>query len=146
MQALAQYSAFLLIPQLSALLVRQLGFPRAALSSLYLAGGLCALLLVQISARVLDRHGLRLPLALSALLYCIGCGLLLLPAHSPQWLVALLFVCFMAGNAARNITLASWCSHAPPESLRGRYLALQGVVQDAAIACAAMLGAAALGL
>ena len=43
MKALSRFSAFLMIPQFSAYLLLNLGFPRERLGMLYFAGGVTAL-------------------------------------------------------------------------------------------------------
>lgn len=137
-QFLAQFSAFLLIPHFSAFFMLNLGVPRAQLGLLYALGGGAALLVVQLLGRLADRTG---P-ALTLLLASIGMAGGMLPMLG--WSAAPLagfFVLFMAGNAGRNISLATAISVVPGAHERAGFMSLQSVVQDGAMASAALIGA-----
>ncbi|UUZ46870.1 hypothetical protein LP420_24360 [Massilia sp. B-10] len=73
-QGLSQFSAFLLVPHFAAYYLLNLDFPRDQLALLYLAGGVCALLAVQLLGRVVDRAGTSTALACASV--AMGFGLL----------------------------------------------------------------------
>lgn len=139
-QALSQFSAFLLIPHIAAFFLLNLGFPRDRLGLLYVAGGGAALLAAQLLGRLADRSGPRLPVAIASV--CMGLGLV--PFFGGGAAAAAAFVLFMAGNAGRNVSLGAALSHVPAASERAAFMALQGMVQDLAIAAAALTSGAML--
>lgn len=141
-QAASQFSAFLVIPHCSAYYLLNLGFPRARLGLLYGAGGLVALLAVQLLGRLADRAGPLSAVALASISLCAG----LAPFFGPSgWPLMLFFVLFMAGNAGRNVSLAAALSQVPAIHERAGFMALQSMVQDLAIACAALVASLVLG-
>ncbi|SHH53188.1 MFS transporter [Massilia sp. CF038] len=134
-QALSQFSAFLLIPHFSAYFLLNLGFPRERLGLLYLTGGVTALLAVQVLGRLVDRRGPKMALALASA--AMGLGLLPFFADLGAFAIAT-FVLFMAGNAGRNISVGAALSHVPSAHERAGFMALQSMVQDLSIAAAAI--------
>lgn len=140
-QAMGQFSAFLLIPHVAAYFLLNLGFPRERLGLLYLAGGVFALLAVQLLGRVVDRSGARGAVAVASA--AMGMGLLPFFAEPGAFAIAA-FVLFMAGNAGRNISIAAALSHVPGAHERAGFMALQSMVQDLSITAAALVGGALL--
>lgn len=139
LQALAQASAFFLIPQMAVLLLNHAHLPRANLGMLYALGGIAALLTVNYLGRLCDREGPGRAILLASALFIVG----LLPwlQAGRGWsllLCALCFVAFMAGNAGRNIGLSTLCSALPAPPERAGFMALQSLVQDVAIAAASL--------
>ncbi|CDG83722.1 MFS transporter [Janthinobacterium agaricidamnosum] len=142
MQALSQFSAFLVIPQFSAYLLLNLGFPRERLGMLYFAGGVAALVTVQLLGRLADRAGALPAAAIATLAFCAG----LAPFFNLGALPLVLpFILFMAGNAGRNVTLAAITSQVPAPHERAGFMSLQNIVQDLAISAAALSSSLLLG-
>jgi predicted MFS family arabinose efflux permease len=133
-QALSQFSAFLLIPHIASYFLLNLGFPRDRLGLLYVAGGVSALFLARALGRLADRAGSQLPVLLASA--CMGLGLL--PFFAGSVAAGAAFVLFMAGNAGRNVSLGAALSHVPAANQRAAFMALQSMVQDLAIAAAAL--------
>ncbi len=145
LQAASQFSAFLLIPSFSAFYLLNLGLPRDQLGTLYLLGGVAALLSVQALGRAADRWGAGPAVAVATLAIAAG----LLPFFGIDfgfgaWPWAVPFVLFMAGNAGRNVSLAAATSQVPSATERAAFMSLQSMVQDLAITAAAMVAAVAL--
>lgn len=146
-QALSQFSAFLLIPYFSAYWLLNLAWPREQLAWLYAAGGVAALCVVQALGRWQDlrESGARYSIIFASGLLACGMLPLALPNLLPQLglstplFIALPFICFMAGNAGRNISLATITSLVPAPHERAAFMALQNIIQDVAISCAALL-------
>lgn len=145
-QALSQFSAFLLIPYFSAYWLLNLAWPREHLAWLYAAGGVVALCVVQILGRWQDRreHGTFYSIIFASAV--VVCGIIPLafpqilpPLLATPFFIALPFICFMAGNAGRNVSMATLSSLVPAPHERAAYMALQNIVQDVAISCAAVL-------
>ncbi|MFC5475407.1 MFS transporter [Paraherbaspirillum soli] len=141
-QALSQFSAFLVIPQFSAYLLHNLGFPRERLSMLYFAGGLTAMVTVQLLGRLTDRVGPFPSAAIATLSFCAG----LAPFFDLGAIPLILpFVLFMGGNAGRSVTLMTITSQVPAAHERAGFMALQNIVLDLAIALAALTSSQMLG-
>jgi predicted MFS family arabinose efflux permease len=135
LQGASAFSAFLVIPHFSAYFLLNLGFPRAQLGVLYCAGGVVALLTVQLLGRLADRAGPVLAAALATGAFCAGLAPFFgLGAALP----ILFFVLFMAGNAGRNVTMAATVSQVPAPHERAGFMSLQSLVQDMAIGAAAL--------
>ncbi|MDP5008052.1 MAG: MFS transporter [Glaciimonas sp.] len=141
-QAFSQFSAFLVIPQFSAYLLLNLGFPREQLGLLYFAGGVTAMLTVQLLGRLVDRIGAFPAASIASLGFCLGLAPLFnLPLFNFSALplaITLAFVIFMASNAGRNVTLAALNSQIPEPHERAGFMSLQNTVQDLAITLAAL--------
>ncbi|QYF95656.1 MFS transporter [Massilia sp. PAMC28688] len=143
-QGLSQFSAFLLIPHFSAYYLFNLGYPRAHLGVLYMAGGVTAFVTVQVLGRLADRAGPRQAVLMASAAMALGVIPLLVDARLLLPVLVLCFVCFMAGNAGRNVSLLAALSHVPRGDERAAFMALQGMVQDVAIAAAALVSGAML--
>lgn len=143
-QGLSQFSAFLLIPHFSAYYLLNLGFPRDRLGLLYLAGGLVALVAVQLLGRLADRSGPRMAVAIASSGMAIGLLPFFAGSSAGLPLMVMCFVAFMAGNAGRNVSLGAALSQVPEPQQRASFMALQNMVQDIAIAAAALAGSALL--
>ncbi|RSZ56551.1 MFS transporter [Massilia atriviolacea] len=142
LQAGSAFSAFLVIPHFSAYFLLNLGFPRAQLGMLYFAGGVVALLTVQLLGRLADRAGPVLAAALASSAFCAG----LAPFFGAGAVLPILFfVLFMAGNAGRNVTMAATVSQVPSPHERAGFMSLQSLVQDVAIGAAALVTSWQLG-
>lgn len=141
LQANSQFAAFLVIPSFAAFFVLNLAYPREQLGMLYLIGGLCAFAAVQIGGRLTDQYGAKPTTLVATLAFVLGLlpmlGLHILP-------VTLAFVLFMAGNAARNISLMATITQLPEPHERAGFMALQNMVQDGAITIAAWLASLVL--
>ncbi|MDQ1813353.1 MFS transporter [Massilia sp. CCM 9210] len=142
LQAGSAFSAFLVIPHFSAYFLLNMGFPRAQLGMLYFAGGVVALLTVQLLGRLADRTGPVLAAGLATTAFCVGLAPFFgLGAALP----ILFFVLFMAGNAGRNVTMAATVSQVPSPHERAGFMSLQSLVQDVAIGAAALVTSWQLG-
>lgn len=142
LQGLNQFAAFLVIPNFAAFYLLNLAFPRAQLGLLYLAGGVVALFAMQLAGRACDRRGPWLPLVLASVAFVVG----LLPFHDAFIVpVTLCFILFMAGNAARNVSLTASLSQIPAPPERAGFMALLKLVQDLGVALASGLAALMLG-
>ncbi|NHZ34312.1 MFS transporter [Massilia rubra] len=142
LQGASAFSAFLVIPHFSAYFLLNLGFPRAQLGMLYFAGGVVALITVQLLGRLADRAGPVLAAALASTAFCAG----LAPFFGAgATLPILFFVLFMAGNAGRNVTMAATVSQVPSPHERAGFMSLQSLVQDVAIGAAALVTSWQLG-
>jgi predicted MFS family arabinose efflux permease len=133
-------AGFLLIPNISAYVQYNLGYPRARLGLLYFIAGLVSLVGLQLAGRFTDRFGsFRVGTAGSVLLALgIAGGFLLSPPLLP---VAGIFVIFMLAMSFRNVAYNTLTSKVPRGGERARFMSIQSAVQHAASAAGAFLAA-----
>jgi predicted MFS family arabinose efflux permease len=134
--AVVMAGGFILIPNISAYVQGNLGYPRERLGLLYLAGGIASFASMQLVGRLVDRHGsfkvgLAGALALSATVYV---GFIHYPAGFP---VMALYVAFMTSAAFRNVSYNTLASRVPPPRWRARFMSFQSAVQHLASALGA---------
>lgn len=120
---LAILGNFLLIPNLSAFIQFNLGFPRAELGWLYFAGGLVSLFGMWLAGVWTDRSG-SLPCVAAASV--VTAASLYLGVHEPALIHPILFYgLFMSANAARWVSIYALAAKLPPPRARGRFLSAQ---------------------
>jgi predicted MFS family arabinose efflux permease len=138
-----QMSGFLVIPNISAYLQLNIGFPRAYLGLLYLVGGAVSLGSTRLAGRLVDRHGsLRtggLGLALIAPLLVIGFVRPLRVVLVPAW-----FCAFMFALALRNVAYNTLVSKVPRPEERARFQSMQSTVTHIAISIGTAIAGALL--
>ncbi|AUX43236.1 MFS transporter [Sorangium cellulosum] len=133
-------ASFLIIPNISAYVQGNLGYPRERLGLLYLAGGALTFVVMRTAGPMLDRFGaFRTSLAgvalLAAVLYA---GF---HAYVPGLPVIGVFAAFMTGTTICNISYSTLASKVPLPSERARFASIQSAVQHLASALAAILSA-----
>lgn len=134
---------FLLVPNLSAYLQINMGFPREHMGLLYLGGGLASLATMRLSGIWTDRSRALWPVLTGTVL--VSLALLFGAVLQPPWLPPVLFFSvFMSCNAARWVAINALASRVPPPSARARYLSAQNAFSHAASAVSAFASAAFL--
>jgi predicted MFS family arabinose efflux permease len=140
MTALAMMAGFVLIPNISAHLQVNLGYPRARIGLLYLAGGVVSFFAMRIAGRLVDRFGsYRVAVAAAAIVAVVtwvGFGL-----PRPPVPIVVLFMGFMLSNSLRNVAYNTLTSKVPRPAERARFMSLQSAVQHAASAIGAFVSA-----
>ncbi|MCU0659761.1 MAG: MFS transporter [Polyangiaceae bacterium] len=128
---------FLLVPNLSAFLQFNLGYPRDRLGLLYLIGGTLGFLANGLIGRWVDRVG-SVPVAIAGTalhVLVLWCGMIQPIAAIP---VAVIFVGFMLSGSFRMLPMSALSSRVPVPSERAGFLSLQSVVQHLASAVGAV--------
>jgi predicted MFS family arabinose efflux permease len=138
--ATVMMSSFILIPNFSAFLQGNLGYPRDSLSVLYLVGGLFSFVGLRAFGALVDRHGPAL-VGSVATLSLAGITAFWFMAYDPRVPVLALFVAFMIGMSARNVAYTTLVSKVPRPHERARFLSMQSAVQHLASAFGALLSA-----
>ena len=134
---------FLLIPNLSAYLQFNMGFPREHMGLLYLGGGLASLATMRLSGIWTDRSRALWPVLTASII--VSTALVFGAVLQPPWLPPVLFFSiFMSCNAARWVSVNALASRVPPPSARARYLSAQNAFSHAASAVASFASAAFL--
>jgi predicted MFS family arabinose efflux permease len=134
--AAAYLGAFAVISNLATFMLYNLGYPRAHLDQLYLAGGVVTFFAMRAAGVIVDRHGPMPVVAFGNLLMAALLAACFVPAHTPVP-VAVMFVGFMLGNSVRMVGLNTQASKIPPPAERGRFMSGQSVVQHLAAALGA---------
>jgi predicted MFS family arabinose efflux permease len=142
--AAAMMASFSIIPNIAAWLQLNLGYPRARLGLLYMAGGAVTFATMRLAGRLVDRVGApRVAGGATALfLAVLGFGFAFPPAGVP---VLPLFVGFMVANSSRNVSLNTLASRVPAAGERARFMSAQSAVQHLAAALGAGLSSQLLG-
>jgi predicted MFS family arabinose efflux permease len=132
------FGSFALIPNLSAYIQYNLGYPRAELGLLYLVGGAISFLTMRLAGKAADRIGSTLTTALGTAAFVLTLyGGFIRPL--PSLPVLLLFVAFMVSNSFRFVAVQVLGSRVPEAGERARFLSVQSCVQHVASAAGAML-------
>jgi predicted MFS family arabinose efflux permease len=140
MTASAMMGGFVIIPNISAYVQFNLGFPRDRLGLMYLVGGLVSVVAMPTAGRVVDRYGPVISGAFGTfvLLSAIYLGFYLVPPLLP---VPAIFVGFMLSMAFRNVAYNTLASRVPQPAERAKFMSGQSAVQHLASALAAVLSA-----
>jgi predicted MFS family arabinose efflux permease len=144
MTFVAMAGGFVLIPNLSAYVQYNLGYPRARLGLLYFVAGLVSLVGLQLAGRITDRFGSFRTGSAGSLLLAVTIfgGFVLQPPPVP---VLGIFVPFMLAMSFRNVAYNTLTSKVPRPDERARFMSIQSSVQHTASALGAFLSARMLG-
>ncbi|WP_437682321.1 MFS transporter [Sorangium sp. So ce131] len=138
--AVVMMASFLVIPNISAYVQNNLGYPRERLGLLYFVGGLVSFFAMRAVGPLVDRFGsfqmgLVGAAVLSVILYA---GFV---SYVPGLPVLAIFVVFMLGMTFRNVSHSTLTSKVPRPAERARFTSIQSAVQHLAAALAAFLSA-----
>ena len=131
-------AGFSLIPNISAYVQYNLGYPRARLGLLYLYGGAVSFFATQAAGRLIDRFGsFRVGTIGTALLvFAISSGFVVTPPLLP---VPGIFMTFMLAMSFRNVSYNTLTTKVPRSEERARFMSIQSAVQHGASASGAFL-------
>ncbi|MBI4347201.1 MAG: MFS transporter [Elusimicrobia bacterium] len=137
------FGNFMLVPNLSAYVQFNLGFPRAQLGLLYLVGGLVSLGTMRIAGVWTDRSRALWPVSVATAvvtLSLVGGAILVPPPVQPL----AFFTLFMGANSARWVAISALATRVPPPGARARFLSAQNSFAHASSAAAAFCSVAFL--
>ena len=138
MTFLVMTAGFLVIPNLSAFLQMNLGYPRAELGLLYLYGGVVTFFTTQATGRAVDRFGSFRVGTIGTL--CLALVVLTGFAVSPPLLpVTAIFIAFMLSMSLRNVAYNTLTSRVPSPAERARFMSIQSAVGHTATTSGAFL-------
>lgn len=140
MTAVVMMAGFIVVPNISPYVQYNLGYPRARIGLLYLAGGIVSFFCTQIGGRLVDRFG-------SFRVGTFG-SLMVLTAlelgfrESPPALPVIgIFMAFMFAMSFRNVSYNTLTTRVPAMRERARFMSIQSAVQHGASASGAFLSA-----
>ena len=138
--ATVMMAGFILIPNLSAYLQGNLGYPRSGIGLLYAAGGVMSLIVTQTGGFLVDRFGAARTGLTGTLLFAVvtAAGLVAVPPLIP---VLAVFMLFMTAMGLRNVSYNTLVSRVPKAFERARFMSFQSAVQHFSSASAAILSA-----
>jgi len=138
--ALAMMGGFILIPNISAYVQHNLGYPRARLDLLYLAGGVVSFFATRAAGRLVDRYGsFRVgSLGAAALAVTVWVGF---AAVRPDVPVIAVFVAFFLAMALRNVAWRTMTNKVPAPAERARFMSIDSSVSHLAAATGAFVSA-----
>lgn len=134
---LSMVTIFTIVPNMSAYLQFNAGWPRERLSLLYLLGGMASLALMSIAGRITDRYGATPVVTASALLISAVVAVGIVPGK-PLIPTILFFVAFMGATSIRGVSVSALVSRVPPPDERAGYQSAQSAVQHLAGAVGAL--------
>lgn len=138
MTALVMMAGFLLIPNLSAYVQGNLGYPRDRLEVLFLVAGVGSFVTMRLGGRWVDRFGsFRVGTAGAAGLCAVVSLFFIAPLPGVPVLVP--FVAFYVALALRNVAYNTLATRVPAPSERARFQSLQSTIQHVATALATSL-------
>jgi len=138
MASLGILATFLLIPNLSAFLQFNVGFPREKLGLLYLTGGILSLISTRLGGIWNDRAGSTVPLATATAIFALVIATGMLPEH-PLIPAVPWFAILMLGNSLRWISISTLTSKVAPPHHRGKYMSILSAAQHLSSSLGAFL-------
>jgi predicted MFS family arabinose efflux permease len=130
--------SFILIPNLSAYTQFNLGYPRARLGFLYMAGGAVSFFAVRIIGRLVDTYGAFRVGTVGSILLGVVVYFGFVDFFLPIPVMAL-FVAFMLAMQVRNVSYNTLTTMVPRPAERARFMSVQSSVQHFASASGAFL-------
>lgn len=140
MTAVTMMSVFVVIPNIPALTIYNLGFDANRLDVLYLAGGIASFITARFTGPLVDRLGsTRVAIGGSAIVFCLV--LLWFVAESKAVPVLIVSTVFFMAMTARTVAYNTLTSKVPEAHERARFQSMQSSVQHASQAVAAFVSA-----
>jgi predicted MFS family arabinose efflux permease len=138
MTATAMIGGFAIIPNISAYVQNNLGYPRSRIGLLYMVGGAASFVSMRAVGRLVDRYG-SARVGTVATVFLLADLYVWFVAYTPAVPVLALFLVFMLANSSRNVPYNTLTSKVPAADERARFLSIQSAVQHLAGAAGAFL-------
>ena len=137
--ATVMVAAFSIIPNISAFLQFNYGYPRARLGLLYMIGGAVNFFAMRLIGYLVDRFGAAPVSTFGTVLF--GAILWFGYIHEPFLPPLVVFTAFMLGMSFRNVPLTTLSSRVPAPRQRARFMSTQSAVQHLSASAGAFLSA-----
>lgn len=134
---LVMLGVFSIVPNISAFVQHNLGYPRERLGLLYLVGGAANFFAMRLVGALVDRFGAT-PLVSAGTLLFVGSASWGFIWGGPNIPVLLFFVLFMLSGSVRNVPLQALASRVPRPEQRARFMSAQSATQHMASALGAV--------
>lgn len=136
--AFAMMAGFMIIPNISAHLQQNIGFPREYLGALYFAGGAVSFFSMRFAGKLVDKYSsnvvsafFTITLIVSLLIGFVYWQYHLLP-------VVVIFIIFMVSMTGRNVAAQTLASKVPKPSHRASFMSLNSSITHMATSAGAM--------
>lgn len=136
-------ATFSVIPNLSAYIQHNRGYPRENLGALYLVGGAVSYVAMRAAGMYIDKFGASLLSSVGSVFFIAACAAGFV-YESTALPVMVMFVTLMTSMALRNVSLNTLSSRVPRAHERARFMSLQNSVQHVGAAIGAMLSSSLL--
>jgi len=140
--ALIMFGVFAVVPNISAFLQHNLGYPREQMGMLYLVGGVASFVCMRLVGVFVDRFG-ALPMVILGTLFQVFAlyfGFIRPALGMP---ILLIFTVYMLSGSVRMVPMQALATRVPRPEQRARFMSAQSAVQHLASALGA-IGASAL--
>jgi predicted MFS family arabinose efflux permease len=138
--ATSMISSFVLVPNISAYLQYNLGYPRESLWLLYLVGGSFGFFAMRVIGRLVDRFG-SFRVGTAGTLSFISVIYFGFISYSTSIPVMVIFVSFMLSSSLRNVPMNTLTTKVPSPRERARFMSIQSAVQHFSAAIGAFFSA-----
>jgi predicted MFS family arabinose efflux permease len=140
---LVMMGVFAIVPNLSAFVQHNLGYPREMLGMLYLVGGVASFLAMQVAGFLVDRFG-ALPLVVAGTVFhLLALDFLFLDPWDTVP-IFLIFTLYMLSGSVRMVPMQTLATQVPEADQRARFMSAQSAVQHLSSAIGAFVGSALL--
>ena len=128
---------FAIVPNISAFVQHNLGYPRERIGLLYLVGGTASFIMMRIVGGLVDRWGATTMVSIGTLIYCsaLVAGFICPTAWMP---VLFVFTLFMLSGSVRRVPMQTLASRVPRPAQRARFMSAQSAAQHFSSAIGAM--------
>lgn len=137
--SLVMMGVFAIVPNISAYVQHNLGYPRELLGMLYLVGGIASFIALQIAGVLVDRFGAFPLVVAGTIFHLLALDFLFLnPWESVP--IFLIFTLYMLSGSVRMVPMQTLATQVPSAETRARFMSAQSAVQHLASAFGAFLG------
>lgn len=139
----AMMAIFMVIPNIPAYILKNLGYPREHLGLLYLVGGALSFFVLRACGALTDRIGsMKVSIAGTAVFALVV--FLFFIAYPPGFPIVALFAGLMIANSIRAVPMTTVATHVPDEHERAGFMSLRSAVQHLASSAGAGLSSVML--
>ncbi len=137
--SLVMLGVFAIVPNLSAYVQHNMGYPREYLGFLYLVGGIASFVVMQIVGGLVDRFGATKLVIVGTLFHLLALDFFFL--HPMKVIpVFVIFTLYMLSGSVRMVPIQTLATSVPTPEERARFMSAQSAVQHMASALGAFLG------
>lgn len=141
--ALIMSGVFAVVPNISAFVQHNMGYPRDKIGLLYLVGGVASFVAMRLVGIMVDRVGSTSMIVLGTAFHVVA--LVTAFIYPLAWLpVLFIFTMYMLSGSVRMVPMQALASRVPRPEQRARFMSAQSAVQHAASAAGAMLASSVL--
>ncbi len=136
---LTMLGVFAIVPNISAYVQHNMGYPRDMLSLLYLVGGAASFVSMRLIGILVDRLGALRLVIVGTIFHLLALQFAFI--NPVEWMpILLIFTLYMLSGSIRMVPLQTLATRVPSADQRARFMSAQSAVQHLASATGAFLG------